>query len=74
MFTKTTIALSVALILSAGSAALANDSGENHQDEDRGSVAGVNHLTWSGNSANAGTSYGFASSTQRDSRKKGRNH
>jgi hypothetical protein len=46
MFTKTKIALSVALIIGAASAALANDSGENHQDEDRavvsGSVARVN--------------------------------
>jgi hypothetical protein len=46
MFTKTKIALSVALIFGAASAALANDSGENHQDEDRvvvsGSVARVN--------------------------------
>jgi hypothetical protein len=54
MFTKTKIALSVALILGAASAALANDSGENHQDEDRGSVVGVKHPTWSGNSASAG--------------------
>jgi len=45
MFTKTKIAPSAALILGAASAALANDSGENHQDGDRGSVAGVNHLT-----------------------------
>jgi len=74
MLTKTKIALATALIIGTASAALANDSGENHQDEDRGSVAGANHPTWSGNSANAGTSYGFASSTQRDSRKKGRNH
>ena len=58
MFTKTKIALSVAFILGAASAALANDSGENHQDEDRGSVVGVNH--WSGNSASAGGAYGYA--------------
>jgi hypothetical protein len=60
MFTKTKIALSAALILGAASAALANDSGENHQDEDRGSVAGINHPTWSGNSASAGGAYGYA--------------
>jgi hypothetical protein len=46
MFTKTKIALSVAFIFGAASAALANDSGENHQDEDRSvvsaSVARVN--------------------------------
>jgi hypothetical protein len=60
MLAKTKIALSAALILSAASAALANDSGENHQDEDRGSVAGVNHLTWSGNSASVGGAYSYA--------------
>jgi hypothetical protein len=60
MFTKTKIAFAAALILGAASAALASDSGENHQDEDRGSVAGVNHLTWSGNSAGAGSAYGYA--------------
>ena len=49
MFTKTKIALSVAFILGAASAALANDSGENHQDEDKGSVA----------SASAGGAYGY---------------
>jgi hypothetical protein len=48
MFTKTKIAPSVALILGAAFAALANDSGENHQDEDKGSTAGVNHLTTRG--------------------------
>jgi hypothetical protein len=62
MFTKTKIALSVALILSAASAALANDSGENHQDEDRSvvsrSVARVN--PWVGKSANAGGAFGYA--------------
>ena len=60
MFAKTKIAFAAALILGAASAALASDSGENHQDEDRGSVAGVNHLTWSGNSGNAGRAYGYA--------------
>ena len=54
MFTKTTIALSVALILSAGSAALANDSGENHQDEDRSVVSG------SVARVNAAGAYGYA--------------
>jgi hypothetical protein len=57
MFTKTKIAFAAALILSAASAALANDSGENHQDD---RVAGVNHPTWSGNSANAGSAFGYA--------------
>jgi hypothetical protein len=62
MFTKTTIALSVALILGAASAALANDSGENHQDNDRSvvsrSVAQLN--PWVGGSANASDDYGYA--------------
>jgi hypothetical protein len=65
MFTKTKIAFAAALILGTASAALANDSGENHQDEDRGSVAGVNHATWSGNSANAGSAYGYAAAPVR---------
>jgi hypothetical protein len=60
MFTK--IALATALMLGGGSAALANDSGENHQDEDRSVVAGsaarVN--PWVGKSANAGSAYGYA--------------
>jgi hypothetical protein len=55
MFTTTKIALAAALIFGAASAALANDSGENHQDEDRvvvsGSMARVNH---------AGGAYGYA--------------
>lgn len=67
MFTKTKIALSVALILSAASAALANDSGENHQDEDRSvvssSVARIN--PWAGKSAYAGGTYGYAIHKQR---------
>jgi hypothetical protein len=32
MFTKTKVALSVALLLSLGGAVMAGDSGENHQD------------------------------------------
>jgi hypothetical protein len=39
MFTKVKSALSIAFILGAASAALANDSGENHQDEDRSVVS-----------------------------------
>jgi hypothetical protein len=60
MFTKTKFAFAAALILGSASAVLAGDSGENHQDEDKGSVVGVNHLTWSGNSAIAGDAYGYA--------------
>jgi hypothetical protein len=62
MFTSTKIALAAALILGAASTARANDSGENHQDEDRpvvsGSMARVN--PWVGKSANAGGAYGYA--------------
>jgi hypothetical protein len=60
---KTTlIALSAALALgiAGASVARANDSGENHQDEDRGSVRTINHPTWSGNSVVANGAYGFA--------------
>ena len=60
MFAKTKIALSVALILGAVSAALAYDSGEGNQDENKSSVAGVNHLTRPGNSTDAGGAYGSA--------------
>ena len=59
MFTKTKIALAAALVLGTASAALANDSGENHQDNDRSTVVGVNHLT-SGNFASAAGAYGYA--------------
>jgi alpha-galactosidase/6-phospho-beta-glucosidase family protein len=59
MFTKTKIALAAALVLGTASAALANDSGENHQDNDRSTVVGVNHMTW-GNSASAAGAYGYA--------------
>jgi hypothetical protein len=45
----TKIALATALVLSAASAAMANDSGENHQDEDKGSAASVS----------AGGAYGY---------------
>jgi hypothetical protein len=60
MFTKTKVALSVALILSAASAALANDSGENHQDEDRVAVSSV--VRTNGKTAYAGGAYGYAPS------------
>jgi hypothetical protein len=60
MFTKTKIALSVALILGAASAALANDSGENHQDEDRSVVSSVARTN--GKTAYAGGAYGYAAS------------
>jgi hypothetical protein len=60
MFTKTKIALSAALILSAASAALANDSGENHQDEDRTVVSSVARM--SGKTSYAGSAYGYTAS------------
>ena len=64
MFTKTKITLSAALILGVASVARANDSGENHQDEDRsvvsGSVARFN--SWVGNSTNASGVYSYVAS------------
>jgi hypothetical protein len=54
MSTSTKIALATALILGTAWPVLANDSGENHQDQDRtmasGSVARIN----------AGSAYGYA--------------
>ena len=68
MCTKAKIALSVALILGAASAALANDSGENHQDNARsavsGTVARVNPGRL-GTSAKAGSAYGYAAPIQK---------
>jgi hypothetical protein len=67
MFTNTKIALAAALIFGSASAALAADSGENHQDNDRsvvrGSAARVNP-GWIGTSANAGSAYGYAAPIQ----------
>ena len=51
MLTKTKIALVAAVILSTASAAWANDSGENHQDNDRSVVSAT---------AGAAKAYGFA--------------
>ena len=53
MFTNTKIALAAALILGSASAALAGDSGENHQDNDRTTVSAAK-------SANSGAAYGSA--------------
>jgi hypothetical protein len=67
MFTNTKIALAAALIFGCAPAALAADSGENHQDNDRsvvsGSVARVN--PWLGTSTNAGSAYGYAAPIQK---------
>jgi hypothetical protein len=60
MFTKTTVALCVALVLGLGGAAMANDnSGENHQDG--GNSTGPNpYMTFSGVSSRGGASAAFA--------------
>jgi hypothetical protein len=70
MFTKTKIALSVALVLGAASAALANDSGENHQDEDRSVVASAVARTnpWPGKTAYTAGTYGYAASPSQKQR------
>ena len=62
MFSKTKIALAAALIIGAASAAMANDSGENHQDGDGSAVSGsVTRINpWAGKFANAAGSYGYA--------------
>jgi hypothetical protein len=62
MFTSTKIVLAIALMFGAASTALANDSGENHQDENRPEVSGgmarVN--PWDGKSAGGTYGYGTA--------------
>jgi hypothetical protein len=62
MSTRTKIALAAALILGTASAALAADSGENHQDEDRAIVSS------STSPANAGGAYGYAGKALRHGR------
>jgi hypothetical protein len=59
MLTKTKIALAAALILGTASATWANDSGENHQDNDRSVVSA---------SAGAAKAYGFAVSPKQTHR------
>ena len=54
MLTSTKFALATALILGAAWPALANDSGENHQDEDRSMVSA------SVTQVDAGGAYGYA--------------
>jgi hypothetical protein len=56
MFTNTKIALAAALIFGSASAALAADSGENHQDDNYGS--GVSRSA-------ASAAYGYAASSAR---------
>ena len=77
MLTKTKIALAAALILSTASGAWANDSGENHQDEDRSVVSSTvaRTNTWLGKAAYAGGTYGYAASPtqkQRPAHEQGR--
>ena len=75
MFNNTKIALAAALIFGSASAALANDSGENHQDNDRSAVSGTVARVnpgWVGTSANAGSAYGYAAPIQKD--RPGREH
>jgi len=70
MFTNTKIALAAALIFGSASAALAADSGENHQDNDRSAVSGTVARVnpgWLGTSANAGSAYGYAAPIQKHS-------
>ncbi|HEY4406558.1 MAG TPA: hypothetical protein VGN55_18085 [Xanthobacteraceae bacterium] len=68
MFTNTKIVLAAALIFGSASAALAADSGENHQDNDRSvlsrSVTRINPA-WVGISASAGSAYGYAAPIQK---------
>ena len=65
MFTSMKIVLAASLVLGAASAALANDSGENHQDSDRSAVSGS-----VAKSANAGAAkaYGFVVSPKQTHR------
>ena len=75
MFTNTKIVLAAALIFGSASAALANDSGENHQDNDRSAVSGTVARVnpgWLGKSANAGSAYGSAAPIQKN--RPGREH
>jgi hypothetical protein len=54
------LSAAVALAIAGASVARAGDSGENHQDNDRGTVPAINHLTWSGSSVAAGGAFGLA--------------
>jgi hypothetical protein len=61
MFTKTKMVLSVALVLGAGSAALANDQGEERGGfVIAGSADGVNPVYHRDTLGNGGTAYGYA--------------
>jgi hypothetical protein len=66
MFTNTKVALAAALIFGSASAALANDSGENHQDNGRSAVSS------SAARSNAGSAFGYAAPIQKHS--PGREH
>jgi hypothetical protein len=66
MFTNTKIALAAALIFGSASTALANDSGENHQDNDRSAVSSR------AAPSKAGSAFGYAAPVQKHS--PGREH
>jgi hypothetical protein len=85
MFTKMKIALSVALIIGAASAALANDIDESVSEAQAMREMHGNPLPWwwntpvqgRGSVANAGNTYGYVASPTRQeglSRKKSHNH
>ena len=63
MFTNTKIVLAAALIFGSAATALAADSGENHQDNNR-SVSRVNP-GWLDTSGTAGSAYGYAAPIQK---------
>jgi hypothetical protein len=62
MFTNTKIVLAAALIFGSASAALAADSGENHQDNDQSAVSS------SAARSNAGAAYGYARASNHQQR------
>jgi hypothetical protein len=70
MFIKTKIVLCVALILGTASMAVANDSGENHQDDYRSVAAdtGARMNPWLGKSAKVGGAYGYAAAPNHEQR------
>jgi hypothetical protein len=67
---RTLIAISAALALgiAGASVARAGDSGENHQDNDRGTSARISHPTWFGNAINSAGAYGYAAQPTRKHR------
>jgi hypothetical protein len=73
MFTNTKIALAAALIFGSASAALANDSGENHQDNDRSAVSSRAAPSKAGSAFGyAAPAFGYAAPVQKQ--RPGREH